>query len=67
LTWSEKWSIQTPEEFFGEEELAELSSDGLMPLKFCKRLTSLHIHGRKNFTLTEKKSVVNVKEVKSTC
>ena len=66
LTWSEKWSIQTPEEFFGEEELAELSSDdsdGFMPQKLCKRLKC----GLGYFTLTDKKSVVNVKEVKSTC
>ena len=66
LTWSEKWSIQTPEEFFGEEELAELSSDdsdGFMPQKLCKRLKC----GLGYFTLTDKKKVVNVKEVKSTC
>ncbi len=66
LTWSDKWSVQTPEEFFGEEELAELSSDVFMPLKLCKRLKCLHIHG-KIFTLTDRDSVVNVKEVKSTC
>jgi hypothetical protein len=30
----------------GPEVLPELSSDELMPLKLCKRLKCLHIHGQ---------------------
>ena len=36
--------VQPPQ--MGPEELPELSSDELMPLKLCKRLKCLHIHGQ---------------------
>jgi hypothetical protein len=36
--------VQPPQ--MGPEDLPELSSDELMPLKLCKQLKCLHIHGQ---------------------